>query len=91
MSDDNAGLVRRVEKLEDAIGEHQQLTHDMDRDTIVKLVKLDTQMEHLINTLKTFVNHSQFEPVRLIAYGLAAGVLTTVLGAVMMKLGGFIK
>jgi len=106
MSDEIAGLERRVDKLEDTIVEHEKadlVVHSalkelgidklqkMERDFLTRLVKLDTQMDHLIETLKTFVNHSQFEPVRLIAYGLAAGVLTTVLGAVMMKLGGFIK
>lgn len=50
-----------------------------------KLTRLETQLLSISLSLTTFVNHHQFAPVKLIAYGLAGGVLTTVLGAVLAK------
>lgn len=80
-------LNRRIDKLEDSIKEGVKI----EQETLVRLTRLETNMEYLTQTIKTFVNHSQFEPVRLIAYGLATGVLTTVLGTVMLKMVGLLK
>lgn len=72
-------IERRLIKLEDE-------SFKTEREGLTRLIRLETQMEHLVETIKTFVNHSQFEPVRLIAYGLAGGVLITVLSAALMGL-----
>jgi hypothetical protein len=57
----------------------------MERDSIEKLVTLQVQTANIYAQLQTFVSQQQFAPVKLIAYGLAGGVLMTVLGAVLAK------
>jgi len=57
----------------------------MERDSIEKLVTLQVQTANISAQLQTFVSQHQFAPVKLIAYGLAGGVLMTVLGAVLAK------
>jgi len=57
----------------------------MERDSIEKLVTLQVQTANIYAQLQTFVSQHQFAPVKLIAYGLAGGVLMTVLGAVLAK------
>lgn len=59
--------------------------HTMDRVSVEKLTRLETQMLSVSLSLTSFVHHHQFAPVKLIAYGLAGGVLTTFLGAIMAK------
>jgi hypothetical protein len=76
-------LERKVEICRNDVGERML---SMERETLTKLIRLETQMQSVSAALATFVNHSQFAPVKLIAYGLAAGVLTTVLGAVLSKI-----
>lgn len=61
----------------------------MERDSIEKLTRLEVQGANTATLISTFVSQHQFAPVKLIAYGLAAGVMTTVLGAIMASL--FIK
>lgn len=82
----------RMDKLEEEIDTCKtnlggKLT-DLERDLMVKLTRQETQILAMSATLLTFVNHSQFKPVMLIAYGLAGGVLMTVLGALLAKLLG---
>jgi len=72
--------IDRLDKIEDNVKEGLTL----EREGLIRLTRLEVQVQHLTEAIKTFVNHSQFEPVRLIAYGLAAGVLISVLSAVLM-------
>jgi len=58
----------------------------LELDTIGKLTRLETQLESVSTSLSTFVSQHQFAPVKLIVYGGAAGVLTTVLGAILAKI-----
>ena len=60
----------------------------MEHESIEKLTRLETQMAAVVLGLTSFVHQHQFAPVKLITYGLAGGVLTTFLGAVMVKLLG---
>lgn len=60
----------------------------LERQSIEKLTRLETQVSGIGSSLSTFVSQHQFAPVRLIAYGLAGGVLTTVLAAVVLKVLG---
>jgi hypothetical protein len=60
----------------------------MERESIEKLTRLETQMLSVSLSLTSFVHHHQFAPVKLITYGLAGGVLTTFLGAIMAKILG---
>jgi len=57
----------------------------LELDSMEKLTRLETQVSLISSSLVTFVSQHQFAPVKLIAYGLAGGVLTTVLGAVLAK------
>lgn len=83
---------QRFEKLEKEFLEcrenvgNKMLT--MERDSIEKLTTLQVQMANISVQLQTFVSQHQFAPVKLIAYGLAGGVLLTVLGAVIAKTVG---
>lgn len=62
----------------------------MEKESIEKLTRLETQMVAIAASLSTFVSQHQFAPVKLITFGLAGGVLTTFLGAVLAKLLGLI-
>ena len=70
---------------EDRIHRLEQEFQKWERDSIEKLTTLQVQMVNMSAQLQTFVSQHQFAPVRLIAYGLAGGVLLTVLGAVLAK------
>jgi len=55
-----------------------------DRANIATLVERTTNMQGQIKGLRdTMVTKDSFKPVQLIAYGLAGGVLLTVLGAIL--------
>lgn len=58
----------------------------LERDSIERLTRLEVGTANISEQIHTFVSQHQFAPVKLIAYGLAAGVMTTVLGAIMAKL-----
>lgn len=60
----------------------------MERDSIEKLTRLEVLTGTMSAQLQTYVTQHQFAPVKLISYGLAGGVLTTVLGAIMAKVLG---
>ena len=57
----------------------------LELESMEKLTRLETQVSLISSSLVTFVSQHQFAPVKLIAYGLAGGVLTTVLGAILAK------
>jgi hypothetical protein len=54
-----------------------------------RIASLETDIGNLKETLKTFVTRDEFLPVKLIAYGLAAIVLSsvavTLIGRVLLK------
>ncbi len=70
---------------EDRIQRLEQEFQKWERDSIEKLITLQVQMINISAQLQTFVSQHQFAPVKLIAYGLAGGVLLTVLGAILAK------
>lgn len=78
-------LEREVHECRENVGNKMLM---MERDSIEKLTKLQVEVVNISAQLQTFVNQYQFAPVKLIAYGLAGGVLMTVLGAIMSKLIG---
>jgi len=53
-------------------------------------IKQDTtamkkDIKHIQEAIVKLVEHSEFQPVKMIAFGLAGGVLITVLGIVLSK------
>lgn len=80
----------RIDRLEREFSECRENVGNkmliMERDSIEKLTTLQVQAANISAQLQTFVSQHQFAPVKLIAYGLAAGVLATVLGAIMAKM-----
>ena len=52
---------------------------------LVKVSNLETSVHQLTEQIKSLVTRDRFDPVAYIAYGLAAGVMTTALGAVLSK------
>lgn len=70
---------------EDRIQKLEQEFQKWERDSIGTLTTLQVQMANISAQLQTFVSQHQFAPVKLIAYGLAGGVLLTVLGAILAK------
>lgn len=52
---------------------------------LIKVSALEASIANMHETMKSLVTRERFEPVAWVAYGLAAGVLTTALGAVMTK------
>jgi len=51
----------------------------------MRIVKLEVESSAVAETLKTLVTQHEFSPVKLIAFGLAGGVMLTVLTAVLAK------
>lgn len=82
-------IIKKVEDLEDKMTSCKDTLHgrmtSIENVHIAKLIKLETQMEATMKALLDHVTKAQFEPVRLIAYGLAGGILITVLGAVLAR------
>lgn len=54
-------------------------------DVYIKVVNLESSVNTLKEEIKKLVSIERFNPVAYIAYGLAAGVLTTALGAILSK------
>lgn len=52
---------------------------------LVKIAGLETSIDQIKHVLDSLVTVERFNPVAYIAYGLAAGVLTTALGAILSK------
>ena len=82
-------LARKVEEIEDKMEACKDVLHhrmtSIETQHVGKLIKLETQMEATLKVLTEYVTKAQFEPVRLIAYGLAGGVLLTVLTALLSR------
>ena len=74
----------------ESIGNLGEKAHRMELDAVGKMSRIETQLESISSSLINFVHQHQFAPVRLIVYGLAAGVMTTVLGAIMAKVVGLL-
>lgn len=54
-----------------------------------RLARIETNLEHIVGKLEDLVSRAEFQPVKLITYGLAGGILTAFLTAVIMKtIGG---
>jgi len=58
--------------------------------TLESEIKQDTSamkrdIKHIQESIVKLVEHSEFQPVKMIAFGLAGGVLITVLGIVLSK------
>jgi hypothetical protein len=58
--------------------------------TLESEIKLDTSdmkkdIQSIQRAIDKLVEYSEFQPVKLIAFGLAGGVLTTVMGIVLIK------
>lgn len=77
----------------------KQALRDLDRDVKklseevqsmkIKTVIIENSVESLIKAVEKLVSIDRFTPVQYIAYGLAGGVLTSALGAIMSMV--FIK
>jgi hypothetical protein len=63
--------------------EKQILT--VDRAVLVQITELKMDVKNLKEVVATLVTKERFTPVAYIAYGLAGGVLTTFLGAVIAQ------
>lgn len=55
----------------------------VEQSVLVKVSALEVSIAGLNNTVQQLVRKETFQPVAYIAYGLAAGVLTSALGAIM--------
>ena len=71
-----------IERLKEEVHE---LTSETIPDLKITLTELKGQVSNLNKVIEYFVTHSQFYPVKLIAYGLAGGVLISVLTAILSK------
>lgn len=60
---------------------HETMHHE-------RLARIETHLEHVATRLDEVVSRAEFLPVKLIAYGLAGGVLTAFLSAVIFKVVG---
>ncbi|MBB3017731.1 hypothetical protein FHR70_000771 [Microvirga lupini] len=50
-----------------------------------QIVRLQGQVEHIQERMKSFVTQAEFIPVRIIAYGLTGMTLTSVFAALLAK------
>lgn len=50
------------------------------------IARLDERVKNLERQFKNFISQDRFKPVEMITYGLAGGVLLTVLGLLLGKL-----
>lgn len=53
-----------------------------------RLMRIETKMESVLEKLEEVVSRAEFWPVKMIAYGLAGGILTAFLSAVVFKVMG---
>ena len=53
-----------------------------------RLVRIETKMESVLEKLDAVVSRAEFLPVKMISYGLAGGILTAFLSAVIFKVMG---
>lgn len=59
-----------------------------EHDNTVRLARIETKMEGVLEKLQELVSRAEFLPVKVIAYGLAGGILTAFLSAVIVKVMG---
>ena len=57
----------------------------IDKAVLVQITELKMDVKNLKEVVSTLVTKEKFTPVAYIAYGLAGGVLTTFLGAVIAQ------
>ncbi|MND16996.1 hypothetical protein D3C76_388850 [compost metagenome] len=61
----------------------------MDNDDLRKLsenvIRLQEQVSTMQNTIKDLVTRAEFTPVKMIAYGLATAVMSSVMMAILAK------
>lgn len=55
---------------------------------VERLTRIETKMENVLEKLEDLVSRAEFAPVKLITYGLAGGVLTAFLSAIIFKVIG---
>lgn len=53
-----------------------------------RLARIETNLEHLTVNLEKLVSRAEFQPVKLITYGLAGGVMTAFLSALILRVMG---
>lgn len=83
--DELNALRQEVHECNTQVTEFGQRMMKLELGSMEKLTRLETQVSLISSSLINFVSQHQFAPVKLIAYGLAGGVLTTVLGAILAK------
>jgi len=59
-----------------------------DHSQIERLTRIEANLEHLMVDLEKLVSRAEFQPVKLIAYGMASGILTAFLAAVIVTVMG---
>lgn len=59
-----------------------------DLNHIERLARIETNLEHLTVNLEKLVSRAEFQPVQLITYGLAGGVMTAFLSALILRVMG---
>lgn len=57
----------------------------VESEVLLRLTAVETTIHSIREQINTYVTKERFEPVAYIAYGLAAGVLTTFLGALIAQ------
>jgi hypothetical protein len=73
---DVAAIKTKVEHLEEVVRDNS------------KISTIETKLEHLEKLVETFVTRPEFDPVKMITYGMAGSILLTVLGAILAKVVG---
>jgi len=58
------------------------------RESTERLARIETHLEHVAQRLEDVVSRQEFWPVKMIAYGLAGGICTAFLSAVIMRVMG---
>jgi len=53
-----------------------------------RLVRIETKMENILEKLDEVVSRAEFLPVKVITYGIAGGILTAFLSAMIFKVLG---
>lgn len=55
---------------------------------VERLTRIETKMENVLEKLEDLVSRAEFAPVKLITYGLAGGVMTAFLSAIIFRVLG---
>jgi hypothetical protein len=73
---DVAEIKAKVEHLEEVVKDSS------------KIATIETKLEVLEKLVESFVTRPEFDPVKMITYGMAGSILLTVLGAILAKVMG---